>query len=458
MKVKGFSIVLLSTLLLSVASAGAESYDELSPSAKQLIDDAFIGIEPGSNVDHHVHVVGIGGKVNFFQQQFTDLNKSAEAHGCLSTDFEPHPIYINAKRFRFFSNPILYVKTKGLMKASGVTDSLLANYDENIANDNAISTLYEMVKGYRPGSNKPGRFVLLAMDGLYDEQGEIDWNATDILVPNEYVVRLSECLNRLFIAQTGEQFSPFISAISIHPSRSDSLSELKKYASRAPFLKWLPNSMNINPASPGLKPFFAQMAQQGTTLITHTGHERATEALPEHQQYGNPALHQQALSQGVEVVMAHAGYRGHSHHDGDERANTELFIDMLNRNPEGLRGGLSATVFVESAFCFDFLGGLCPKTKGALVQQLEHFLVNSQNRYGCHIVNGSDFPLPAVSMLNPVDDLIGWQLLDEQHREPLNEIWQSNPLLFDFVLKRHLKAPEDEKQNLAVSMFLEGGC
>ncbi len=69
-------------------------------------------------------------------------------------------------------------------------------------------------------------------------------------------------------------------------------------------------------------------------------------------------------------------------------------------------------------------------------------------------MNGSDFPFPAVSMLNPVDDLIGWQLLDAQHREPLNEVWQYNPLLFDFVLK----LPGIDGERLEKTLFLSGGC
>ncbi len=454
---------LISLLILfsSILQANDDKpYTALTAQAKQLINEAFIGIPEGENIDHHVHVVGVGGTVNFFQQQFAKIPQAIDPQGCLSRDFESSPIYINPERFEFFSGPILYVKTKGLMSASGITGSMWSNHDEKTANDNAIAKLYHMVKNYRPDSNQPGKFVLLAMDGQYDDQGAINRHTTDLLIPNDYVVRLANCMNRLFMAEHKSQYSPFVPAISIHPSRPDAISELKRFAGKASFLKWLPNSMNINPSSVGVLDFLKVLKQQDITLITHTGHERATEASPEHQKYGNPSLHQQALSEGVKVIMAHAGYRGHNQHaqTGTYAANTELFNDMLQQNPKNLKGGLSATIFVERAACIKGLPGLCIRDKGQLIKQLEDLLRNMDNRYACHMVNGSDFPLPAVSMLNPVDDLVDWQLLNEEDADPLHEIWQYNPMLFDFVLKRHLRIQGNTQQKLADTMFLSGGC
>lgn len=456
----GLLIVLLFAAPLASATVAESDYSALSQAAQQMVDEAFDGIAPGSNIDHHVHVVGIGGRVNFFQQRFAQMGLSAESQGCLSTDFEAAPIYVNPKRFSFFSGPLLYVKTKGLMKAAGVTDSLFASHDELVANDKAIAKLYHYVKGYRPGSSKPGQFVLLAMDGYYDENGVIDWEQTDLLVPNGYVVRLAACMNRLFKAESGEQYAPFMPAISIHPAREDAIAELERYAGRAAFLKWLPNTMNINPASPEVDLFLQVMKRNKITLLTHTGHEEATEAQPEHQRYGNPTLHQQALEAEVKVIMAHAGYRGHNlHHEhGTEAHNTELFNDMLLRYPDDLKGGLSATVFVESPYCMLGADNGCLAEKGPLVKQLERILSNQETLYGCNLVNGSDFPLPAVDMLNPVDDLVGWQLLEEDDADALKEVWHYNPMLFDFVLKRRLQLPGEGRQKLADNMFLSGGC
>jgi mannonate dehydratase len=41
-----------------------------------------------------------------------------------------------------------------------------------------------------------------------------------------------------------------------------------------------------------------------------------------------------------------------------------------------------------------------------------------------------------------------------EERQSLNEIYDYNPLLFDFVLKRTMRHPET-KQKLATSVFME---
>ena len=55
------------------------------------------------------------------------------------------------------------------------------------------------------------------------------------------------------------------------------------------------------------------------------------------------------------------------------------------------------------------------------------------------LVNGSDYPLPAVNFLVHTGTLRDLGLLTNDEIEALNEIYRSNPLLFDFVLKRRLR-------------------
>jgi mannonate dehydratase len=55
------------------------------------------------------------------------------------------------------------------------------------------------------------------------------------------------------------------------------------------------------------------------------------------------------------------------------------------------------------------------------------------------LVNGSDYPLPAVDPLVSTRSLVGRGLLDAAERGPLNEVFRANPLLFDYVLKRRLR-------------------
>jgi len=133
----------------------------------------------------------------------------------------------------------------------------------------------------------PGRgtFHLLALDAYHDVDGKPDWEKTDIFVPNEYVLELSECLNERLSARR------FIPVISVHPARPDALEALNSFAARGVrFVKWLPNIMNIDPSDPAYGSFFTEMARLRMTMLTHTGAESSLRSPdPDHQAYGKPA-------------------------------------------------------------------------------------------------------------------------------------------------------------------------
>src|SRR5829696_3177518 len=57
------------------------------------------------------------------------------------------------------------------------------------------------------------------------------------------------------------------------------------------------------------------------------------------------------------------------------------------------------------------------------------------------LVNGSDYPLPAVNILIRTRPLVKHGYLTRSEGSSLQEIYDYNPLLFDFVLKRTLKLP-----------------
>jgi mannonate dehydratase len=56
------------------------------------------------------------------------------------------------------------------------------------------------------------------------------------------------------------------------------------------------------------------------------------------------------------------------------------------------------------------------------------------------LLNGSDYPLPGVMPIFSVDYLVSLKLVAEKAASVLREIRAHNPLLFDFVLKRHLRS------------------
>jgi len=57
------------------------------------------------------------------------------------------------------------------------------------------------------------------------------------------------------------------------------------------------------------------------------------------------------------------------------------------------------------------------------------------------LINGSDYPLPAINILYKTSQLEYMGFISETEKEQLNEIYSYNPILFDFVLKRTIKSP-----------------
>jgi hypothetical protein len=69
------------------------------------------------------------------------------------------------------------------------------------------------------------------------------------------------------------------------------------------------------------------------------------------------------------------------------------------------------------------------------------------------LVNGSDYPLPAINVLIRTSPLVKQGYLTPEERLCLQEIYNYNPLLFDFALKRSMKLPGTQKR-LPASVFM----
>ncbi|HVO91989.1 MAG TPA: hypothetical protein VMT22_04075 [Terriglobales bacterium] len=70
------------------------------------------------------------------------------------------------------------------------------------------------------------------------------------------------------------------------------------------------------------------------------------------------------------------------------------------------------------------------------------------------LVNGSDYPLPAINSVIWTRSLARDSFITDDERQALNEIYDYNPLLFDFVLKRTLRHPKTG-QKMSASVFME---
>jgi len=157
------------------------------------------------------------------------------------------------------------------------------------------------------------------------------------------------------------------------------------------------------------------------------GEEQAVHAR-EDQKLGNPLRFRRPLDLGVRVVMAHAASLGSDEdldHGGELRPSFELFLRLMDepRYEGRLYGEISALTQVNR-----------------LPEPLLVLLERSDLHH--RLINGSDYPLPAINAVVWTSALVGYGLLTSEERLGLNEIYGHNPLLFDYVTKRTLRHPQ----------------
>jgi uncharacterized protein len=364
---------------------------KISRSASELIKRAFDDVDPSRLVDHHVHVAGLG-------------SNGSKA-------------FVNAK-MRTWRHPFHRLKFKVYMSSAGVED-------EHRADSQFFDRLADLVSNI----HNHGKHRLLAFDKNYLPDGSVNLEKTEFYVPNEYVFKLCEQRPELFVPN-----------ISVNPYRPDAVAELEKWARRgARVVKWLPNAMGINPADQRCDPFYQKMKELDLILLSHGGEEKAVEA-EEDQKLGNPLLLRRPLDHGVKVIVAHCAGLG-TNEDLDTRdrkklANFDLFLRLMDeRRYEGL-------VFGEISAMTQFNRAGKP-------------LMTILQRQDLHerLVNGSDYPLPAVNALIRTRPLVKRGYLAPAEANSLQEVYDFNPLLFDFVLKRTLKLPGTDRR-LPAGIFM----
>lgn len=355
-----------------------------------MVVNAFSGVKPELLRDHHVHVVGL----------------RTGGNGA----------FVNPE-MRSWWHPVKRLKFAVYMSASGVKNV-------ESADEEYIMRLLRLVRSIRGH----GKYLIMALDKYYHLNGKENPAKTEFYVPNEYVFRLAE-----------KHSEHFIPVVSIHPYRSDAVEELEKWAERGvKFVKWLPNAMGIDPSNGHNRLFYEKMRELHMVLISHTGEEQAVEA--EDQRLGNPLLLRNPLNYGVRVVMAHcAGIGKCEDLDslGKEKVPcSDLFFRMMDEEKyKGLLfGELSAITLTN-------------RHPGVIRKILERTDLHSR------LVNGSDYPLPAVNVVINTGTLMRAGFVTQEERESLNEIYDYNPLLYDYALKRTIKHPETN-QRLPASIFM----
>lgn len=362
-----------------LARAG-EPEHPLSDFARALTWRAWEDVDAREVLDAHVHVVGLG----------------AGGTGCWVNDNlqQPGKHPLNAIRFDIYK------------RAAGVDD-------DSRADQQYVETLASRVRRQLVH----GRAMILAFDQTYSEAGEPQRELTEFHTPNDYVLKLAR-----------ENADVFVPCVSIHPYRRDAVAELERCAALGAIaVKWLPNAMVIDPSSPRCDAFYDALQRLDVTLLTHAGEEKAVEA-EEAQRFGNPLLLRRPLERGVRVVVAHCA--------------------SLGKNPD-LDAGAAAGPWVDN---FDLFARLMEEGEWGGRLWGEVSAMTQSNRAGrplatvlersdwhSRLLNGSDYPLPAINVVLQTRVLRDLGFITADERKALNEIDLRNPLQFDFVLKRTLQ-------------------
>ena len=366
---------------------------KLSAGAKLLIDKAFADLPAGGTHDYHVHVLGLN-----------TSNSGTWVNPELIGSWWRHPIR----------------RGKGAIYLSGADIA-----DQEHADRQFLHRLVRLVRGIEGH----GKFHILAFDHHYRKNGSIDFDKSEFYVPNEYVFELSQRFPDVFVP-----------VVSVHPYRLDALHELKQWADQGVrMVKWLPNAQGIDASDCDIDPFYRLMAQRKLVLLTHTGEEKAVQA-DEDQRLGNPLLFRRPLDLGVRVVMAHCASLGENVNfedpAGRKEPNYRLFLNMLEH--ECYKGLLYGEISAMTQ---------ANRIPDPLVAILERPELHGR------LVNGSDYPLPAINVVIRTGQLVEERLITKQERKWLNEIYDVNPLLFDFVLKRTIRLGGPSGQQLSAVIF-----
>ncbi len=342
-----------------------------------LMQQIWQGIDASQVWDSHVHLVGTG-----------DSQSNNENSVWFNTNMDSywHPILKIQKKFYM----------NGICAANGDIDQSAV---ERMAQLTA-----EMPTGFK--------LMLFAFDWFHDTNGKPNQANSILHISNEYAAKIAS-----------EHSLYFEWVASIHPYRADAVDALEQVkAQGARAIKWLPQGMGIDPANAKCDAFYAACARLDIPIICHSGHERAVQG--GNQDDANPLKLRRALNAGVRIVLAHCASDGNGidYDNGNRKIkNFDLFLRLMevSQYKDLLFGEISAITLINHAW--------------AIQPLLERKDLQSR------LLNGSDYPLPAILPVVSLKQLVGKQLLDESYTEFLETIRLYNPIMFDFALKRLLR-------------------
>jgi mannonate dehydratase len=315
-------------------------------------------------------------------------------------------IYPDAS-MQVWRNPLHYAQRLFFTNASCVRDA------PGQVDQSYIERMLELQHGMRSGT----KLMLLALDASVGEDGKESWEQTSLYIPNRYAAE---------VARRHAKYFEWIA--SVHPYRHDCVERLEAAVQQGALaLKWLPAAMGIDPASKRCDRLYEALARLNVPLLTHAGLERA---LPGYdaQELGNPLRLRRALDHGVRVVVAHCASMGVDRDldrgtGGAAASSFELFARMMD----------------EPSYSSRLYGDLSAMTQSRRADPALRRVIERED-WHARLLNGSDYPLPGVFPLYSVDYMVELGYIEQAAAPLFKGLREYNPLLFDFVLKRSLRA------------------
>jgi len=362
----------------------------LSPGARQLMEDSLRGLDLDRVTDYHAHLI----------------------------TREVNPKWLS------WTHPKDYAGNLLLTDAAGVR----FDKDFDAAYLNRLAALIQ-------SSPIHGKVFLFAMDKFHDSDGNAVNAKTTFHVPNDAVFDAVSKYPNLFVP-----------VVSIHPYRKDAIAELERCARRGSrYVKWIPNSMGIDPASPKTEAFYHRMRELHMVLICHTGSEPIVET-SEGRDFGNPLRLRKPLGMGVRVIACHCASWGTDidfESPGGKRVQSfDLFLRLMDE--PAYRGLLFGDISAVTFFTRGDIITLAERVRLVLLERTD-----LQER----LVYGSDYPICGIKLMTLTSRLAHAGFITTTQGKQLNEIYRYNPWLFDLVLKRTLRHPETG-QRFADSIFM----
>jgi mannonate dehydratase len=345
-----------------------------------LVLRAFDGLDPAALWDVHAHLLGTG-----------DSGSGCTVHPSMSQ----------------WWRPIEVLRRQAILNAACVADDGSASVDRAY-----VERLLALTVDFPRGA----RWLLFAFDNAHGDDGAPQADATTFHVPDRYASAVA--------AAHADRFG-FVA--SIHPYAPDALERLDSaVAAGALAVKWLPSAMNIDPRDARCRPYYDRLARSRLPLIVHFGEEQAVPGAGR-DAFGNPLLARVPLEAGVRVVMAHCASLGHAADTDRPSAPRvpafELFARLMDERAHDqlLLGDVSAVLQINRR------------------TELARTLIERDD-WHARLLHGSDYPLPGIPILTRPQRLADAGLLDAAAVPVLLRIREHNPLLFDFVLKRSVRA------------------